>query len=528
MPPLRLTRLNDAPIAAHGDYVLYWMTTARRTRWNLSLQRAAEHCTALRLPLLVLEPLRVAYPWASDRFHRFIIAGMVDNQASCKARGVACYPYVEPRDGAGKGLVEALAARASVVVCDDYPAFFLPRMLRAVAPRIPVRVEAVDANGLLPMRAASGTFPTAHPFRRYLHGHLLTHIHHPPVPAPLATIPPGAPATIPASILARWPPADLSRPASLVARLPINHAVGPVAPWHGPPSPPGDPASPPISLPGDRPAPRHGPTRLRGGADAATARLTSFIAHTLPRYASDRNHPERDATSGLSPYLHFGHISAHETFHRIAAHEGWDPTRVHPGAAGRRAGWWGMSQNAEAFLDQLVTWRELGFNRCLHVEDYDSYDALPEWARTTLRDHAADPREWTCDLHTFEEARTHDPLWNAAQNQLRREGRIHNYLRMLWGKKVLEWSDSPRTALRIMIHLNDKYALDGRDPNSYTGILWVLGLHDRAWGPERPVFGKIRYMSSANTARKYRVRRYVDHHLPHDPASPAPASHSAP
>ncbi|MDE2653330.1 MAG: hypothetical protein OXI71_05870, partial [Gemmatimonadota bacterium] len=131
-------------------------------------------------------------------------------------------------------------------------------------------------------------------------------------------------------------------------------------------------------------------------------------------------------------------------------------------------------------------------------------------SQQTLREHAADPREWSYDFEAFEEARTHDPLWNAAQNQLRREGRIHNYLRMLWGKKILEWSDSPRTALRTMIDLNDKYALDGRDPNSYTGILWVLGLHDRAWGPERPVFGKIRYMSSANTARKYRVRDYVE------------------
>ncbi len=512
-PAGRILRCNNSPIAPGGDYVLYWMTSARRTRWNFALQRAIEHCASLHLPLLVLEPLRTGYPWACDRFHRFIIEGMADNQARCETHGVAYYPYVEPHHGAGKGLVNALAARAAVVVCDDYPAFFLPRMLKAAAQRISVRAESVDSNGLLPMRAAASTFATAHAFRRHLHGHLPTHFDHPPAPDPLATIPRGEPAAIPAPILARWPPADLSRAASLVARLPIDHSVGPAVrpggrhtPRGGPPRLPGDP-------PGPRGAPTtlsSAPTTLHGGPHAATARLASFIAHTLPGYASDRNHPERDATSDLSPYLHFGHISAHEIFRRIAAPEGWSPTRLRPQAAGRRAGWWGMSESAEAFLDQVVTWRELGFNRCVHVESYDSYEALPEWARKTLREHAADAREWTYDIEAFEEARTHDPLWNAAQNQLRREGRIHNYLRMLWGKKILEWSDSPRRALRTMIHLNDKYALDGRDPNSYTGILWVLGLHDRAWGPERPVFGKIRYMSSANTARKYRVRDYLD------------------
>ena len=147
----------------------------------------------------------------------------------------------------------------------------------------------------------------------------------------------------------------------------------------------------------------------------------------------------------------------------------------------------GMGESAEAFLDQLVTWRELGFNRCLHIPGYDRFDALPPWGRKTLAEHEDDPREAIYELGELQRARTHDPLWNAAQNQLRREGRIHNYLRMLWGKKILAWSESGQAALRTMVHLNDKYALDGRDPNSYTGILWVLGLHDRAWGPERPV-----------------------------------------
>ncbi len=156
-----------------------------------------------------------------------------------------------------------------------------------------------------------------------------------------------------------------------------------------------------------------------------------------------------------------------------------------------------------------MTWRELGFNLCAKRADYDRYESLPLWCRTTLEEHAGDRRSPAYSLAEFETAATHDPLWNAAQVQLVREGRIHNYLRMVWGKKILEWSASPRAALEIMIELNNKYALDGRDPNSYSGIFWILGRYDRAWGPVRPVFGKIRYMSSENTARKVRVKDYV-------------------
>ncbi len=490
------------------------MIGARRTRWNFGLQHAAELSLDHGLPLLVLEPLRAGYRWASARFHRFVIDGMIDNRARLEGRDVAYYPYVEPRDGAGKGLLAALARHAAVIATDDFPAFFLPRMVNAAARAVSLRVDATDGNGLLPMRATDAPFATAHAFRRFLQRELPAHLGEPPRPDPLdiprppgqlggvartagaalqdPAAPAGGPRTsasatsasraldalVPPGILERWPPADLTDPEDLVRGLPIDHGVAPID--------------------------------LRGGSEAATARLSAFVDGGLERYASDRNHPERDATSGLSPYLHFGHLSAHEVFHRIAQREEWTPARLSGDARGARSGWWGMSESAEAILDQVVTWRELGFVRCLHVDRHKEYEALPDWARTTLAEHAADPRDHVYDLDEWENARTHDPLWNAAQNQLRREGRIHNYLRMLWGKKILEWTETPREALRIMIELNDKYALDGRDPNSYTGILWILGLHDRAWGPERPVFGKIRYMSSANTARKYRVRGYIE------------------
>jgi deoxyribodipyrimidine photo-lyase len=194
--------------------------------------------------------------------------------------------------------------------------------------------------------------------------------------------------------------------------------------------------------------------------------------------------------------------------------EGWFFDRLSPKAQGKRSGWWGMREQAEAFLDQMVTWRELGFNMCYRRRDYDLYESLPEWALKTLEEHEMDPRPYIYNPEEFEKAKTHDPLWNAAQIQLVREGRIHNYLRMLWGKKILQWSSIPREAIGIMIELNNKYALDGRDPNSYSGIFWVLGRYDRPWGPERPIFGKIRYMSSKNTARKVRVERYIKKYTP--------------
>jgi deoxyribodipyrimidine photo-lyase len=177
---------------------------------------------------------------------------------------------------------------------------------------------------------------------------------------------------------------------------------------------------------------------------------------------------------------------------------------------GSRTGWWGVSEDAEAFLDQLVTWRELGYQSSAREQAYDRYESLPSWARQTLAHHAADRRSPLYLMEDFEQARTHDPLWNAIQTQLLRDGCVHNYLRMLWGKKILEWSASPQDALEIMIHLNNRHALDGRNPNSYSGIMWVLGKYDRAWGPERPVFGKVRYMSSQNTARKVRLKKYLN------------------
>jgi deoxyribodipyrimidine photo-lyase len=225
---------------------------------------------------------------------------------------------------------------------------------------------------------------------------------------------------------------------------------------------------------------------LRGCRRAGRKLLEVFMAARFTEYASQHNQPDADAISGLSPYLHFGHISAHEIFTALAGREQWAPAALRRKPTGKREGWWNMSGAAEQFLDQLVTWRELGFNFAAHRDDYDRHESLPAWAQETLARHSIDRRDHRYSLRRFEQASTHDDLWNAAQRQLVQEGRIHNYLRMLWGKKILEWTPSPEKALEIMLELNNKYALDGRDPNSYTGIFWVVGRYGRPWGTGTP------------------------------------------
>jgi deoxyribodipyrimidine photo-lyase len=464
------------------------MTAARRMRWNYALDRAIEHAGRLDKPLVVLEALRSGYPWASDRLHKFILDGMSDNRSATGDTPLLYYPYVEKAAGDGAGLLEALAAKACVVVTDDYPCFFLPKMLAAVASRLGVAVEKVDSNGLLPMSAADRTFPTAYAFRRFLQKTLPEHLEAHPLPDPLSRISIKPLSSLGAEIERRWPAAtaaELGKPETLLRSIPLDHSVAPIA----------EP----------------------GGAARAQQALRRFINNRMASYADgSRNKPEEEVTSGLSPYLHFGHVSTHEIFSAICEKESWTAERIADDTRGKREGWWGMSPAAEGFLDQVVTWRELGFNMCSRETDYDRYESLPDWARTTLDEHRSDKRDHTYSLERFESATTHDPLWNAAQTQLVRDGRIHNYMRMLWGKKILEWSPSPEDALETMIELNNKYALDGRDPNSYSGIFWVLGRYDRAWGPERPIYGKIRYMSSDNTARKYRVAGYLENYAPAD------------
>jgi deoxyribodipyrimidine photo-lyase len=478
VPEVRLRAVNDRPIRREGDFVVYWAIAARRRRANFALQRAVELANELDRPLFVLEALRCGHRWASERLHAFVLQGMADNAADFAEAGVRYWPYVEPEAGAGKGLLAALAERACAVVTDDFPCFFLPRMVAAAGARLPVRLEAVDGNGLLPMRVGDKVFGRAFDFRRFLQKAL---------PAHLADLPAGDPlrghtrpmAELPRGFAKCWPMATADQlataPAALRA-LPIDHTVGPVD--------------------------------LRGGAVSAGKALRTFLDARLPRYGDERSDPDADCASGLSPFLHFGHLSVHQVFAGLAKREDWSRTRIKPTTSGQR-GWLGMSDTAESFVDELVTWRELGYNWCWQRSDYEDFESLPDWAKATLRAHATDPRQHLYSLEEFATGATHDPVWNAAQRQLRESGVMQNYLRMLWGKKVLEWSRSPEEAMAILIELNNRYALDGRNPNSYTGISWVLGRYDRPWAPQRDVYGVIRYMSSANTLKKLKMKGYM-------------------
>ncbi|HET6930288.1 MAG TPA: hypothetical protein VFI45_08190 [Candidatus Acidoferrum sp.] len=480
VPPIRIRNVNDAPVRADGRYVLYWMIASRRLHFNFALDRALEHCSLLGKPLVIFEALRIGYPWASDRLHRFVLDGMADNAQSCAANGIRYYPYVEPVANAGKGLLLALAENACAVITDEYPCFFLPRMVASAGKRLSVKLEAVDSNGLLPTHSCQRAAIRAFDFRRYLQKELPKHFSESPHAVPLAKKKAPAPPSLSGQILKRWPAASdalLSGDPTELKSLPIDHAVRPV--------------------------------ELRGGHTNARLRLLEFLKRKLPLYGKKRNEPELDVASGLSPFLHFGHIGVHEVFAELARRGKWNPGKISLHANGSREGWWNMSANAESFLDEIVTWREAGYNFCSHRDDYAKYESLPDWAKKTLGEHAKDEREYVYSLEEFENARTHDPLWNAAQRQLVKEGIIHNYLRMLWGKKILQWTRSPQEAAEVMIHLNNKYGVDGRDPNSYNGIFWVLGRYDRPWAPIRPVFGSIRYMSSENTARKMSVKNYI-------------------
>ena len=268
-----------------------------------------------------------------------------------------------------------------------------------------------------PSPSTAAPFPAARGYRAFVQRTLRDHLRHLPAEAPLSGVPKQAtelPAPAASVALLRGDPAALGR-------LPIDHRVRPV--------------------------------ETRGGSKAASAAVHTFIKTRLAHYADGHIHPDEDVTSRLSPYLHFGHISAHDVFSAVMTHERWTTRKLSPRASGAREGWWGASPSAEAFLDQLVVWRELALNGSEWTPDYEQYETLPAWARATLHRHAGDERPHHYTLDQLESASTADEVWNAAQRQLVTEGWFHGYLRMLWGQKILEWSDHPAEALTRMEHL---------------------------------------------------------------------------
>ena len=481
VPISRVTTLKEiTPEVSSSSYVVYWVIAFKRTKYNFALQRAVEWANKLSQPLVILEPLILDYPMSSLRFHKFILDGMSEMNDEILKTNAYYYPFVETSPSESEGLLQDIAKNASVVITDDYPTYFVPQMTAKASGEISTRYELVDSNGLVPIRLSPKEYVRAHDFRRYLHKNLEDFISEIPEKSPLSELSKKFDENLISSTIKKWQPFDFKKINidKFLDSLNIDKTVG-------------------ISS-------------IKGGYKNASKRLDNFLSEGFNDYAQFSSHPSKNASSQMSPYFHFGHISTHEVFEKLIKHESWSPEQIKPNLVGRREGWWGGSLNFDSFLDELITWRELGYHTCVRRANYNQYSSLPEWAVKTLEEHATDEREHIYSLDQLTYSETHDEIWNAAQNQLREQGIIQNYLRMLWGKKILEWSPNPQIALSYMITLNDRYALDGRDPNSYSGVFWVLGRYDRAWGPERDIYGKIRYMTSDSAARKFDLKPYLE------------------
>ncbi|QQS40748.1 MAG: deoxyribodipyrimidine photo-lyase [Acidobacteriota bacterium] len=448
----RAVKLNDADERPKADYVLYWMQMYKRADHNHALNFAIEKANDLGLPLLVYEGLKYYYPWASDRLHTFILEGVEEKREALRERGISYVFYLQKDEDSPKQTVKALAKRAAAIVTDDYPCFIIPAHNRAIVGKADVTVYAVDSNGIIPMSKFDKEEYAAYTIRPKINKILDYYL----IPFEEIEI-----ENKDAGIEADCPDTDCSAEMieKLVAECDIDHSV--------PPSP-----------------------IYRGGTANARKRLNKFVDEILPNYHKTRNKCEVDGSSRLSAYLHFGFISSLEA--ALAARDADAPKEA-----------------KDEFLEELIVRRELSFNFTKFNPKYDSLESLPDWARETMREHVSDEREYTYTAEELENAETHDELWNAAQREIVETGEMHNYVRMLWGKNVIAWTKDYETAFGILEHLNNKYGLDGRDPNSYAGILWCFGKHDRPWF-ERDVFGKLRYMTSNSTGKKFGSKQYIE------------------
>lgn len=443
--PERVCELNGKAADPDGRYVLYWMQSAQRPRDNPALSYASALADGLGLPLAVVFVL-ADYPDAERAHYAWMLAGLRETAAELRKAGIAfAVARGEPRK-----IIAASTSKAAALVLDFSPSRWARSRREALAAAAPIACVEVDGESLIPTRRASPKQEwSARTFRMKVSGAIGHYASAAPLPVPT-----------PRRVAARELEDGLSR------------LVG------------GDDAL--LDAYGPYPAayPPSGPT-------AAVAALKAFATGRLSAYGEARNDPNRDGGSGLSPYLHFGQLSP------VAA----------AGAALAVGG--DSPGGAAAFVEQLVVRRELCRNYVWYrPDDYDRWEGLPEWSRRSLLAHAEDRRAYSYGPESFEAAETHDRYWNAAQRQLMQSGTMHNYMRMYWGKMILAWSRDPREAFKIAIYLNDRYALDGRDPDGWAGVAWCFGLHDRPW-PERPVFGTVRAMAASGLRRKFDPDAYA-------------------
>ncbi|MEZ5305993.1 MAG: deoxyribodipyrimidine photo-lyase [Pyrinomonadaceae bacterium] len=448
----RLKILNNAVANKSGRYVLYWMQMFKRAESNHALAYAIREANRLGLPLVVYEGLKYYYPWASDRIHTFILEGVNEKREAFKKLGITYLFYLQKDERSPKQTVARIAKDAALLVTDEFPCFIIPEHNRRIAARASIPVKSVDSNGIVPLSFFEKEEYAAYTIRpkikkvlsKYLKRFEEISLENPDPEVSL-----DCPDTV-------FEDAEIP---SLVAECDIDHSV------------------PPSEI-------------YKGGRKAGCERLAKFVNEILPNYSESRNKPDRDGSSRLSSYLHFGFLSALEV--ALAVKNSTAP-----------------DESKDAYLEELIVRRELSYNMTGFNPNYDSLRALPDWVQQTMRDHLGDKRDYIYSLEELEQGKTHDQLWNSIQLEMVKTGEMHNYVRMLWGKNIIAWSESYKTAFETLVHLNNKYCLDGRNPNSYAGILWCFGKHDRPW-MERPVFGKIRYMTSNSTGRKFDSKAYIE------------------
>ena len=443
--PSRICRLNQKEIQK-GNYVLYWMQQSQRVEYNHALEYAIRQANGLGQALLVCFGLMDDYPEANLRHYTFMLEGLQETQTSLAKKGIK----MVVQRGSPAEVALSLGRKASLIVCDRGYLRHQRAWRTRVARSADCSVVQVESDVVIPIEVVSNKAEyAARTIRPKIHKHLKDY---------LVSFKPSA--VKKSSLGLKIQSLNLSKTDTLLKKLSLDRSIAPVSEF------------------------------FRGGTSRAKSRLDDFINKRFNHYVKNRNQPQTDDISHMSPYLHFGQISPLYIALQINA------------TANRH------KEARDAYLEELIVRRELAMNFVYFTPKYDSYACLPQWARKTLNEHEKDKREYTYTRRQLENADTHDQYWNAAMREMKVSGFMHNYMRMYWGKKILEWSKTPAHAFRATLAINNKYFLDGRDPNSYTGVAWVFGVHDRAWF-ERPIFGKIRYMAATGLERKCDIRGYV-------------------
>jgi deoxyribodipyrimidine photo-lyase len=443
----RIRQLNDLNIRLDADYVLYWMQQSQRAEYNHALEYAVLQANHLGIGVVVAFGLTDDYPEANLRHYTFMLEGLTETLALLEKRGI----HMAVHRGSPPDVALELGQHAAMIVCDrgylNHQRLWRDQVARESA----CRVVQVESDVIVPLETVSLKAEyAARTIRPKIQKHLDDYlIELKSVKVQHSTL------NISLDSL------DLKRPADILAVLNIDHSVPAVTRF------------------------------FKGGTSRAKKTFSNFIRSRLKNYEKNHNQPQTDDISHMSLYLHFGQISPLYLALKInKADHGPDSAKA-------------------AFLEELIVRRELAANFVYYHRNYDNFDCLPEWAKQTLNHHRKDRRPYTYTRRQLEDAKTHDPYWNAAMQEMKYTGFMHNYMRMYWGKKILEWSSSPELAFRNTLAINNKYFLDGRDPNSYAGVAWIYGTHDRAW-PQRPIYGKVRCMMASGLERKCDIRAYVE------------------